>query len=42
MVVSPAGLGTKNGCAGEGKQQFINQPVKNYGGYTHTDTQVER
>jgi hypothetical protein len=25
MVMSPAGLGTKNNCAGEGQQQFISQ-----------------
>jgi hypothetical protein len=26
MVMSPAGLGTKNDCAGEGQQQYI-QPT---------------
>jgi hypothetical protein len=25
MVMSPAGLGTKNNCAGEGQQQFSSQ-----------------
>lgn len=26
MVMSPVGPGTKNGCAGEGQQQFSRQP----------------
>jgi hypothetical protein len=30
MVMSPAGLGTKNNCAGEGQQQFSSQFLKGY------------
>jgi hypothetical protein len=30
MVMSPAGLGTKNNCAGEGQQQCINEAIEDW------------